>query len=335
MNWLFLLLALVFVVASGIVFFNANSQDKQRLRKSDATVTPTSSLVFIILAVITLFLTASIRQVAVSQQMVIFNSTTGQLRGPYGSGMFLTIPAIESSEIYDVFNKNVEQTGSSQSGIDARTKDGQQMVVDITLIYSLDPTQILPIHQKWSGKVENNLIIPALRSVARDEAAKFIAQEINAGQRVQYSDAMTATLKERLDPEGVIVQDVLLRSIDFSEEYDNAIEQVQLAELAKNQSKEQAETNRILSQGEADAVKIKAQGDADATILRAEADAKALELVAQQIKENPSLLMYRYIQELGNNVVAIVPSGSPFIFDANQLMNGFNSTPVPTATPAS
>ena len=55
-------------------------------------------------------------------------------------------------------------------------------------------------------------------------------------------------------------------------------------------------------------------------LLRAEADAQALALINEQISQNPDLIQWRYVDTLSDNIdVMLLPSNSPFVFDAASL----------------
>ena len=73
---------------------------------------------------------------------------------------------------------------------------------------------------------------------------------------------------------------------------------------------------------EADQARAVAQGEADAARIRAEGEAEALRLINEQLRKNPALLQWRYIEQLSDNVqIILLPSNSPFLFDLQQLMD--------------
>ena len=103
-------------------------------------------------------------------------------------------------------------------------------------------------------------------------------------------------------------------------------QQAQQAKFVVEQKKQEAEQARQTAQGAADAAVIAAKGAAEARVVQAEAEAKSLQLIADVLKDNPSLLQYQYITNLAPNVqVMLVPSDAPFILPQLQ---------VPSASPA-
>jgi regulator of protease activity HflC (stomatin/prohibitin superfamily) len=128
----------------------------------------------------------------------------------------------------------------------------------------------------------------------------------------EIEDAVTTQLGE----EGFTVVQVLLREINFSEDFVQAIEQRQVAELNRDRASVEAETAEIEAEGRANARIAEARGEAEATLIEAGAEAEALRLVSEQIAANPNLIQYTYITELGDNVsLIIIPSNTPFLFD--------------------
>ncbi len=133
----------------------------------------------------------------------------------------------------------------------------------------------------------------------------------------------------------------MLNEINFSVDFIQAIENRQVAELDRDRAGILADTARIEAGGRADARIEEARGEAEAVRIQAQAEAEALRLVSEQIAANPNLIQYTYINELSDNVsVVLVPSNSPFLFDAStftDLEDGFTppeSVPLPDPTPA-
>ena len=136
--------------------------------------------------------------------------------------------------------------------------------------------------------------------------------------------------------------DLLIRDVTFSPEFAQAVEQKQIAEqeaqravFLVQQQEQEAERARVEAEGLADAEAIRAEGEARAITTRAEAEAEALRLINEQISQNPNLIQFRYIDELGDNVrLILIPSNSPFLFDIQELLAQSGATTVPATVPA-
>lgn len=216
---------------------------------------------------------------------------------------------------------------SGDDAVRARSQDGQEVVVDITIIYAIDPTQANEVHRRWQIRYEQNFVRPTARGLAREVVAGFSAADIYGQQRGEMETEMQTRLAERMEIEGLTLSDLLIRDITFSPDFSASIERARIAEqdaerarLVIRQREQEAEQARAAARGERDAEILRAEGEAQAQILRAQAEAEALRLVSEQVAANPSLIQYQYIEKLSDNVsLALVPSNSPFLFDFGSL----------------
>jgi prohibitin 2 len=243
---------------------------------------------------------------------------------PLGPGLHVIIPGIQEVTIYSTTQQEYTMSGQVSEGavrgddaVTALTKDGQQVKLDLTVIYRIDPANANTVHTRWQDRYENGLIRPAMRNQTRASLTQFEVQEIYGEEHVQLEQKIEEGVKELIDPEGFQLTNVLIRNITFSPEYVDSIEQKQVAQ----QQAQEAEFRVREKQQEAEQVKALAEGDKQAAITRAEGEARALELINEQIVQNPALIQWRYIEELGDNVqIIIIPSNSPFLFDLESLI---------------
>jgi len=148
-------------------------------------------------------------------------------------------------------------------------------------------------------------------------------------------------LAAKLDENGLILTDFILRDITFSPEYAASVEQKQIAEQLAQQAvfvveqrRQEANQAREQAQGLADAVVIRARGAAEAKVIEAEAEAQALELIAAQLRDNPQLVTFRYVEKLAPGIqVMLVPSDNPFLLPLPGLTSTTEVVPTPAPTP--
>jgi regulator of protease activity HflC (stomatin/prohibitin superfamily) len=219
-----------------------------------------------------------------------------------------------------------EGTVQGDDSIAARTLDGQEIYVDASIIYSIDPTKVVQVHINWQDRYPD-LIRAQARGIIRDAVSQYRVEEVVSTKRFELVEMILASLKIKAQENGLVLDDFVLRNITFSPEYAASVEQKQIAEqqaqqakLVVEQKKQEADQVRETAKGAADAAVTRAKGEADARIIQAEAEAKALELVAAVLKANPDLLTYQYITKLSPNVqVMLVPSDAPFLLTIPQL----------------
>jgi regulator of protease activity HflC (stomatin/prohibitin superfamily) len=261
-----------------------------------------------------------------------------------GPGLHWIVPFVESVQKYSVAKQTYTMSSTSSEGavqgddsIQARTKDGQQIFIDASVIYSADPTQLIQLHIAWQNRYEENVVRPVSRAAIRNAVSQFGVEELVSTKRGELELAIRSEIEAKLKDNNIIMSDFLLRNIRFSDEYAAAVEQKQVAEQQAQQAKfvveskkQEAEQARQTAQGAADAAVITAKGAAEAQIIQAEAQAKANELIGQSLQQNPQILQYQYILKLAPGVQTIfVPSGNQFILP----LPNTNPGATPTVTP--
>lgn len=241
-------------------------------------------------------------------------------------GIHWIIPFIEQVRTYPISRQTYTMSATTGEGniagddsIRARTNDGQEVFIEASVIYSIDPGSIISLHITWQDRYTDELVRPTVRGIIRDVASQFGVEEIVSTQRGVLEDEITSLMEEKFKENDLILVDFVLRDIHFSEEYALAVEQKQIAEQQSQQAKfvveskkQEAEQARQVAQGQADAAVIAAQGAAEARIIQAEAEARANQLISQSI--TPELVQYQYVLKLAPGVETIfIPSGNQFI----------------------
>jgi regulator of protease activity HflC (stomatin/prohibitin superfamily) len=245
---------------------------------------------------------------------------------PLAAGLHWVIPFAEyvrtydsSLQTYSMSRAGAEGDVDADDSVRARTKDGQEIFIDGSVIYSIDPAQVVQLNQTWQDRYEALMVRPVTRGVVRDAASQYGVEEIVSTKRAEMEQVITDELTRKLAENHLVLSDFVLRDIHFSEEYAAAVEQKQIAEQQAQQAafvveqrRQEAEQARVTAQGQADSAIIAAQGRAQATVLQAEAESEALRLIADALAENPDVLTFRYIDKLPPNVEEMyLPAGQP------------------------
>jgi len=251
---------------------------------------------------------------------------TGYRTQPLGPGLHWVVPFLENVQSYSIAKQTYTMATSTGEGqvtgddsIQARTKDGQQVFLDASVIYSIDPAHLVDLHITWQNRFEDLVVRPVTRAAIRDAVSQFGVEEIVSTKRGELEQAITDAIRKGLTENNLMMDDFLLRNIRFSDEYAAAVEQKQIAEqlalqaqFVVQQRKQEAEQARQVAQGQADAAVIAAQGEAQAILLKAQAQAQANDVLAKSL--SPELLTYTYINKLAPNVqVMYLPSGTPLL----------------------
>ena len=170
--------------------------------------------------------------------------------------------------------------------LDLKTNDGQNINVDLTIIYALRAGEVPALHQQVGKTYEDQVLLPQIRSEARLVIGGYSAEEIYQGK---VRDTIQQSMKERLietlaQYPAIQIQDALIRHFAFSPDFEKAIERKKLAaqevEINKNLALAQEE---MAKKQEADARGKKlmaiqdAEGEAQARKINADAERYKLE----------------------------------------------------------
>lgn len=308
-------------------------------RNEPARVGAVVTAIGVVVAALFFIMSAGVIEIQPTEVGVVFNVISGELaETPLGPGLHIIIPGIQEVTIYSTSQQEYTMAGEVNEGavrgddaVVALTQDGQQVRLDVTIIYRISPSNANDVHVKWQDRYINGLIRPALRNQTRAALTKFRVEQIYGTEHDQLEQEIEDGVRNLVEPDGFQVMNVLIRNIAFSPEYVASIEQKQVAQ----QQAQEAEFRVRQREQEAEQARALARGDADAAVIRAEGEAEALRLINEQLSQNPLLLQWRYIEELGDNVqLMIIPSNSPFLFDLQSLMaQAGTALPTPGATP--
>ncbi len=286
-----------------------------------------------------------------NEAAVIFNTVGGDFSPSRYGGTSVIVPVLQTASVYPVNQQSFSMVAEASVGetrddepVEARSIDGQEVTIDVTILYSINPDNdsLQNFHVRWGNRYRLEFIRPTARSVVREAVARFRAEDIYGEGRTEMEETMEQLMRTRIEREGFVLTDLLVRGVQFSDQFRQSVEEKLVAEqeaqraiFQVQQEQQDAERVRVRAAGTRDAAIAEAEGRARATILQAEAEAEALRLVSQQIAANPSLIQYIYVQNLSDQVrLALVPSNTPFLFDINSLLQQTNPDFVPPEVPA-
>jgi regulator of protease activity HflC (stomatin/prohibitin superfamily) len=232
-----------------------------------------------------------------------------------------------SRQTYTMSIAPLEGSIQGDDSVTARTADGQELFIDASVIFAIDPDKVIDVHIDWKNRYIDELVRPQARGIIRDATSQYGVEELVTSQRDEFKESMQSALASKMAENGLMLVDFVLRNITFSPEYAASVEQKQVAEqqaqqaaLVVEQRKQEAEQARQTAQGQADAAVIAAEGRAAARLLEADAEARALELIAAALAGNPDLITYSYVQKLAPGIqVMLVPNDNPFLLPLPSL----------------
>jgi len=264
-----------------------------------------------LLLMLFLLMVTSVRVVPVGHALVIFNTITKSFRLSQ-QGVTFVFPVISQTEQYDL--RRLEYTMSSTQGEGRKsnmddslwspTQEGLQVGIDLTVWHHLDPMRLTVIHQKIGPDYEEKIIRPAVRSVIRLVISEYAVMDVYSSKRAAIQDEINVKIKQLLEKDGFIVDEVVLRDVRFTDQFAKAIEAKQIAQQSAEQMKYVLE---------------KEQREAERKVIEAQGRAKSIETINEALRQNPNYIRYLYVDKLSDKISVIV-SDQPTIMDLKGIM---------------
>jgi regulator of protease activity HflC (stomatin/prohibitin superfamily) len=216
----------------------------------------------------------------------------GAIVGTAEPGLGFKVPLVD--KVVDI---DVRTRAQLYENVMAYSRDQQTAGLSVSVNYRVPLDQVLNVYENY-GSVEN------LRSRVLDrkvfDETKNIFGQFNAVTAIQDRSRLVAEIQMRLQSAVVgpiIIESVQIENIDFSDAYENSIEQRMLAEVEvqkveQNALKEVATAKITVTraQAEADAQVAQAKAQAEATRLAGNAEAEAINAKGQALRDNPALI---------------------------------------------
>ena len=265
------------------------------------------------LLLLLILIPASIRVVPVGHALVVFNTVTRSLYLA-GQGVTLVPPFITQTQMYDMRRLEYTMTKTQGEGRKADwddslwspTQEGLQVGIDLTVWHHLDPLRVVDLHQRIGPDYEAKIIRPAVRSVIRMVISEYPVMDVYSSKRAAIQDEINTKVKELVQKDGFIIDEVVLRDVRFTEDFSKAIEAKQIAQQSAEQMKYVLE---------------KEQREAERKVIEAQGRAKAIDTITQALQKNPNYIKYLYVDKLSDKISVIVSDQST-IMDLKGILDG-------------
>lgn len=177
----------------------------------------------------------------------------------YPNGLGIKWPFVSKVVQMDVRTQKMSEKTTSY------TSDVQTAQIEYVLTYDLNPEAVHLLYETVGQDYETKKILPVLNDVLKDVFGKWQAQDIVSNRDKARLDVL-AGLNSRLDKKFFGNITFQITNIDFSDNFEQAIENKVIAEqnaqTAKNNTvriREEAEQKIITAKAEAEAMQIKAE----------------------------------------------------------------------------
>jgi len=176
----------------------------------------------------------------------------------------------QGTVMYNPFTSRVVktsiQTNNLELSLNLPSKEGLSINSQISILYRLDQAKV-PSVIRTLGLNYQSIIANVFRSASADVCSKFFAKDMHSGMRSNIELSIKDKMGETLNSQGIVVESVLMKSIQLPEGLSSSIERKLQAEQDALRmefvlQEQRLEVERIIieARGTRDAQKIIAEG---------------------------------------------------------------------------
>lgn len=210
------------------------------------------------------------------------------------AGINFKIPFIQG--VKKINCKTQELTTENNSA----SKDLQDISMSISINYCVNVEKAPELYKNVGQDYKDIILTPILADTVKSASAEYTAEE-TITKRTELSNKIYEVLNNRLNEQGITVVNVNIINLNFSETYNQAIEEKNVALQRTLKAQQELETTKI----EAEKKVAEAQGTADANrILNESLSAENLE---KQKLENEAKAIEKWNGQLPTTMSDVIP----------------------------
>lgn len=194
-------------------------------------------------------------------------------------GLHFKAPFIQS--VYDMNN----MVQKAEIKTEAVSKDMQVVATTIAVNFYVPANRSADVYQNIGKKYEDVILTPSVQESVKSVMAKYSASAL-VDSRSAVASGVQDTLNLKMEPYGIYVSQFNITDMNFSDEYNAAIEAKQVAEQNREKAEIEAEQTVVAANAAAEKKRIEAQAEADAIKIKADAEAAANKEIAASISSD-------------------------------------------------
>ncbi len=242
---------------------------------------------------------------------------TGTIVGSASPGLGFKLPFIDK-----IVGISIQSRAHIHEHVSTYSRDQQPADITLSVNNRLTPGRVSRIHEDYGS--EEGLV---LRLIDRRvyEQVKNVFGQFNAVTAIQERARLNAETQEAIRKSvlgPVIIDAVQIENIDFSDAYEQSIENRMLAEVEVQKLRQNAEREKVQAEitvtqanAKAEAIKAEAEANAAATRLAGDAEADAIRAKGAALRDNPELINLTAAERWNGQLPSTMVPGSavPFI----------------------
>ena len=209
-------------------------------------------------------------------------------------GVNFKIPFIEK-----IVKMNI-QVQKTEIETESSSKDLQLVNMKLAVNYKIDGKKATNLYKNVGTKYEDVILQPAIQESIKAVTSKYTAEELIT-KRNEVSIESMKELYNKVNKYGIIIDNFNITNFNFSEEFNKAIEEKQVAEQKVLTAKQELE---------------KAKVDAEKKVVAAEAEKTANDLKMQSLTDN--IVKEKMIEKWNGELPKVTGNGS--IFDISNII---------------
>jgi len=172
--------------------------------------------------------------------------------------------------MFDTRTENYTMSGIRDEGmaraddaIHVLSADGLEVVVDLTVLYKVIPTEAPRILREIGTDYRNVIVRPVCRTGIRDNAVYYDAVSLYSTKRDEFQHRIFSSIESSFKERGLMLEQLLVRNLTLPESVKMAIEskinaeqEAQKMTFVLQKERQEAERKRVEAQGIADYQKI-------------------------------------------------------------------------------
>ncbi|MEY3630765.1 prohibitin family protein [Aquirufa sp. HETE-40SA] len=171
---------------------------------------------------------------------------------------------------YTMSSVHDEGDKAGDDAIRVLTKDGLEVVVDLTVLYRILPTEAPRVLREIGEDYKDKVVRPITRTMIRDNAVYYDAVGLYSLKRNEFQQRIYSDIEKNFKKRGLVLEQLLIRNINLPtsvkqtiESKINAEQDAQKMQFVLQKEKQEAERKRVEAQGIADYQKILSTGLSD------------------------------------------------------------------------
>ena len=171
---------------------------------------------------------------------------------------------------YTMSSVHDEGDKAGDDAIRVLTKDGLEVVVDLTVLFRIIPSEAPHVLAEIGEDYKDKVVRPITRTMIRDNAVYYDAVGLYSLKRNEFQQRIYTDIEKNFKKRGLVLEQLLIRNINLPtsvkttiESKINAEQDAQKMQFVLQKEKQEAERKRVEAQGIADYQKILSTGLSD------------------------------------------------------------------------